>query len=593
LKRLKRETESGRSRTGSGFSSAAQKELPEPATSSKRSWMPVAIATGIALVAGLAGGIFVGTRQKPISQPVYHQVTFRRGTVFGGRFGPDGQTIYFSAAWDGRPAEIFSTRTGSPESASLGHAGTQLLGVSSAAEMILLLNSRTGQFQQFGTLARMPIGGGAPRELLNDVNWADWSSDGSKVAIVRIQGGFSHLEFPIGKVLYKTPAGWIGDPRISPKGDRIAFLEHPLVADDGGSVAIVDLDGTHKTLTKNWISEDGLAWSPNGEEIWFTATHEGLGRALYAVDLSGKERLLARVPGTLTILDIARDGRVLLRRDANRQEIKGFNDGASQPRELSWFDFSLPSDLSADGKTLLFGEVGEAGGATYGIYIRGTDGSPAVRLGDGNPQGFSPDGNWVLAITHDTPEQLFLLPTKAGAPRVITNDAIDHFIAAWLPDGKQVVFTGSEPGHGPRLYLQDLEGGKPRAISAEGAAAEFFEVSPDGSLVAALGADGNRWLFPVSGGEPKPMPSIQINERIAGFTEDGKSVFAYNTAGLPCVITRIDLATGKRTVWKQIVPADAAGVDAIGGVRITPDAKSYVYSYPRVLSDLYVVEGLK
>jgi eukaryotic-like serine/threonine-protein kinase len=592
LKRLKRETESGRSRIGSGFSSAAQKESPEPATSSKRSWMPVAIATGVALVAGLAGGIFVGTRQKPISQPVYHQVTFRRGTVFGGRFGPDGQTIYYSAAWDGNPAEIYSTRTGSPESASLGHAGTQLLGVSSTSEMVLLLNSRTGQFQQFGTLARTPIAGGAPRELLNDVNWADWTSDGSSLAIVRLQGGFSQLEFPIGKVLYKT-AGWIGDPRISPKGDRIAFLVHPIVADDGGSVAVVDLTGAHKTLATNWISEDGLAWSPNGDEIWFTGTHEGVGRALYAVDLSGKERLLARVPGTLTILDTARDGRVLLRRDAGRQEIKGFIDGDTKGRELSWFDFSLANGLSPDGKTLLFAEVGEAGGATYGIYIRGTDGSPAVRLGDGNPQQLSPDGKWVLATTHTTPEQLFLLPTKAGEPRAITNDAIDHLTAAWFPDGKQVVFTGSEPGQGPRLYVQDLVGGKPRAISPEGAAASFVQVSPDGRFVAGLGADGNRWFFPVSGGEPQPIPSVQPNERIAGFAADGKSVFVYNFAGLPCLITRIDLATGKRAVWKQLVPADAAGVDAIGGIGMTPDAKSYVYSYPRTLSDLYVVEGLK
>jgi eukaryotic-like serine/threonine-protein kinase len=592
LKRLKRETESGRSRIGSGFSSAAQKESPELATSSKRSWMPVAIATGVALVAGLAGGIFVGTRQKPISQPVYHQVSFRRGTVYGGRFGPDGQTVYYSAAWDGNPAEVYSTRLGSPEFASLGHSGTQLLGVSSTSEMAILLGSRAGLFQQFGTLARMPIAGGAPREVLNDVNWADWTTDGSSLAIVRLQGGFSQLEFPIGKVLYKTP-GWIGDPRISPKGDRIAFLEHPIVADDGGSVDVVDLTGAHKTLATNWISEDGLAWSPKGDEIWFTATHEGLGRALYAVDLSGKERLLARVPGTLTILDTARDGRVLLRRDAGRQEIKGFIDGDTKGRELSWFDFSLANGLSPDGKTLLFAEVGEAGGATYGIYIRGTDGSPAVRLGDGNPQQLSPDGKWVLAITHTTPEQLFLLPTKAGEPRAITNDAIDHFTAAWFPDGKQVVFTGSEPGHGPRLYVQDLEGGKPRAISAEGAAASFVQVPPDGKFVAALGADGNRWLFPVSGGEPQPIPGVQPNERIAGFTADGNSVFVYNFAGLPCLITRIDLATGKRAGWKQLVPADAAGVDAIGGIGMTPDAKSYVYSYPRTLSDLYVVEGLK
>jgi Tol biopolymer transport system component len=591
LKRLKRQSESSRSGTGSGFAAPARTQ-PAQAALARRPWTIAAAAAAAMLVAGLAAGIFIGARRQTTTEPIYHEVTFRRGTVYAGRFGPDGQTVYYSAAWDGNPAEIFSTRAGSPESASLDHAGTQLLGMSSTGEMALLLRSRVGAFQQYGTLARAPVAGGAPRELLNDVNWADWSPDGSALAIVRVQGGFSQLEFPMGKVLYKT-AGWIGDPRISPKGDRIAFLDHPINSDDGGNVAMVDLSGVRKSLSGGWISEDGLAWSPNGEEVWFTATHTGLGRALHAVNLSGKQRLLARVPGALTLLDITRDGRVLLRHDANRQEIKGFIAGDTKGRELSWFDYSLPADLSRDGKTLLFGEVGEAGGDSYGIYIRGTDGSPAVRLGDGNPQGLSPDGNWVLAITHASPEQLMLLPTKAGEPRTITNDAIDHFTATWTPDGKQIVFYGVEPGKSPRLYVQDVEKGTPRAISPEGAVASFILVSPDGKLAVGTGPDGNRWFFPLRGGEPYPIPGIQPYERIAGFSSDGKSAFAYNRAGLPCKITRIDLATGKRTVWKELVPPDPAGVDSIGGVAVTPDEKSYVVSYPRALSDLYVVEGLK
>ena len=593
LKRLKRETESSRSGIRSGFSSSMPAEVSSAsAPSSKRTWTAVAIGASIALVAGLVSGIFVGARQRVISQPVYHQVSFRRGTVYGGRFGPDGQTVYYSAAWDGNPVEIFSTRIGSPESASLGHEGTQLLGISSSGEMAAVLRSRTGLFQQFGTLARMPLAGGAPREVLDHVNWADWSADGSALAIARGQGGFSQLEYPIGKVLYKT-TGWIGNPRISPKGDHIAFLDHPVIGDDGGMVAVVDLTGTHKMLSSAWISAQGLAWSPNGEEIWFTATHEGLGRALYAVDLSAHERLLARIPGTLTLLDIARDGRVLLRRDASRQEIKAFIAGDTHGRELSWFDYSLAAGLTPDGKTLLFAEVGEAGGATYGIYIRGTDASPAIRLGDGNPQALSPDGKWVLALTHTPPLQMFLLPTKAGEPRTITNDSIDHIAASWTPDGKQLIFTGREPGRGVRLYIQDLEGGKPKPISPEGGGTTNVHVSPDGKFVMGVDADGKRLFFPVNGGEPQPVPGIQPGEGLDGFTADGKSIFVHNFAGLPCVITRVDLATGKRTPWKQLVPADAAGVDSIGGIGITPDARSYVYSYPRELSDLYVVEGLK
>jgi eukaryotic-like serine/threonine-protein kinase len=592
LKRLKRETESSRSGIGSGFSNSAPNEAVAPAVASKRLWVAAAVAAVVALAAGLLGGMFVGARRGVVALPVYHQVSFRRGTVNGARFGPDGQTIYYSASWDGAPVDIYSTRMGSPESASLNHAGTDLLGISSTGEMAVLLQSRTGLFQQVGTLARMPLAGGAPREILDRVNWADWSSDGSSLAIVRRVGGFRQLEFPIGKVLYKT-AGWVGDPRISPKGDRIAFLDHPVIGDDGGNVAVVDLAGNRKTLTDTWISSDGVAWSPNGEEIWFTATHEGLGRALYAVDLSAHQRLLARVPGTLTLLDVTRDGRTLLRRDAARQEIKGFIAGATQGRELSWFDYSLAAGLSPDGKTLLFAEVGEAGGATYGIYIRGTDGSPAIRLGDGNPQGISPDGKWVLALTHGTPQQMFLLPTKTGDARTITNDSIDHIGANWSPDGKQVVFLGSEPGHGVRLYVQDLEGGKPKAITPEGGGSQSLAITPDGKFVVGVGADGENWLFPLAGGDPQPVRGLQTGEGIDGFSDDGKSFYVHNTAGLPGVITRVELATSKRTPWKQIVPADSAGVDSIGGIAITPDGKSYVYSYTRVLSDLYVVEGLK
>ena len=597
LKRLKRQSESSRSGSGSGFSSSAVQASPAssaPASISapKRAWTIAAIAAVAALAAGLAGGLFLAKRQAPISQPVYHQVTFRRGTVYSARFGPDGQAIYFSAAWDGNPVDIYSTRAGSPEYASLGDSGAQLMGVSSTGEMAVLLRSHSGVFQQFGTLARMPLAGGAPREILDQVNWADWSPDGSNLAIVRAQGGFTQLEYPIGKVLYKT-TGWIGDPRISPKGDRIAFLDHPIPQDDGGTVDVIDLNGTVKKLTDSFISAEGLAWSPDGSEIWFTATHEGLSRAVFAVDLSAHTHLLARVPGTLSIFDVARDGRVLLKRDANRQEVKAFINGDTRGRELSWFDYSLPAGISNDGKTLLFAEAGEAGGSTYSIYIRGTDGSAAIRLGDGNPQALSPDDAWVLALTHNTPAQLFLLPTKAGARRSATDDSIDHVAGGFTPDGKQIVFAGNEPGKGVRLYVQDLAGGKPRAISPEGGGLPVIWVSPDGKFVQGVDAEGRRLLYPLDGGDPRPIPGIHPDEHVSGFSADSKSVFVHNFAGLPSTIVRLDLVTGKRTDWKQIAPADAAGVDAIGGIGITPDEKSYVYSYTRNLSDLYVVEGLK
>ena len=593
LKRLKRETESGRSATGSGFSGSV-KPLPKTGAPAKRAWIPLMAAAALALAVGLGGGLFLAKRQPQATQPVYHQLTYRWGTVHSARFAPDGQTIIYSAAWNGNPPEIYSTRIGSPESASLGHSGTQLLGISSTGEMAVSLRSRFGGFEQVGTLARMPLAGGAPRELLDEVNWADWPSDGSNLAVVRRQGGFSQLEFPVGKALYKT-SGWIGNPRFSPKGDRIAFIDHPVVGDDGGTVAVVDLTGNRKTLSTIWISVQGLAWSPSGEEIWFTATHEGFGRHVRAIDLAGHERVLARAPGSLILVDVARDGRILLKRDTARREIKAYLGGGSEARELSWFDLSLPVALSHDGKTLLFIEAGEAGGAAYGIYIRGTDGSPATRLGDGIAADLSPDAKWALCITQSSPGQLFLLPTKAGQAKVVTNDAIDRLAAAWHPDGKRIIFSGSEPGHALRLYIQDLEGGKPRAITPEGGGTTTTDVivSPDGKLVVGTGGDGTPWFFPVEEGEPRPVPGVRPEEHVDGFVFDGKTLLAHNLAGLPGLITRVELATGRRTVWKEIVPADAAGVGAIGGIQITPDLKSYLYSYQRILSDLYVVEGLK
>ena len=593
LRRLKRETDSGRSSSSSGFSSSGQKPAAAPAPApARRVWILTAVAAAITLFIGLVTGFLFAHRDRGDSLPVYHQVSFRRGTIYAGRFGPDGHNIYFSAAWDGNPVDIYSTRMGSPEFASLDYKGSQLLAISPSGELAVLLHSRYGPFQSVGTLARVPMAGGAPRELLDKVNWADWSPDGSNLAISRPQGGFFQLEYPIGKVLYKTP-GWIGDVRISPKGDMIAFLDHPVLNDDGGRVAVVDLKGNMRTLSQMWISADGLAWSPNGSEIWFTATLQGLSRDVRAVDLSGHERILARVPGTLTIFDVARDGRVLLKRDANRQEIKGFINGSTQGRELSWFDYSLPASLSPDGKLLLFAEVGEAGGATYAIYIRGTDGSPAVRLGDGNPQDVSRDGKWVLAANHTTPLQLYLLPTKAGESRAVTNDNIDHLAAAFMPDGKRIVFAGTEPNKGVRLYLQNIENGKPQPISPEGGGLPIVLLTPDGKYAIGVDAAGTRVLYPVDGGDPRPIPGILPGENPTGFSADGKSLFVHNIAGLPTVVTRVDLATGKRSEWKRLEPADAAGVDSVGGINITPDEKSYVFAYTRQLSDLYVVEGLK
>jgi len=612
LKRLKRDTDSSRAAgaAASSISARDSREIPVqapvavPVLVQKRNrFLPVLILFGFLLT--LAVGMLAGRRlwgSSVAAAPLYHEITFRKGEIRSARFAPDGQTIMYSAAWQGDPVEVFAARQGTVESRSLGLGHTELLAVSSAGEMALSLNNHSvGTWINVGTLARAPLAGGAPRPVLEDVEWADWSPDGNSLAVVRSVGGRDRLEYPIGKVLYETSGGWISYPRVSPKGDYVAFIDHALRGDDGGSIAVVDLAGHEKKLTQAWYGTQGLAWSSDGQEVWFTASEQGVDHYLSAVSLAGKQRLVTRIPGTLALFDVWRDGRVLLARAGRRREMMALYGGESKERDLSWLDYSYPADISADGKTVLFDEEGVGGGVqyenqqelTYAVYVRNTDGSPAIRLGEGAADSLSPDQKWVIIQTPDNPVQLRLLPTGPGETQPLTKDTINHQWARWLPDGKRYIFAGNESGHGVRLYVQDVSGGSPRTISPEGVDATAFAVSPDGQLVAGIGPDEKGYLYPVAAGEPRIINGFDAGDQPMCWTQDGRSLFLYHTGDVPAKVFRLDLATGKKTLWKQIVPLDATGVSNIGPILMTPDGKTYVYGFHRTLGDLYLVDGLK
>jgi len=603
LKRLKRDTDSARVGIGAVSQPPIAAASHDAASPARRASRVTAALVGLGLLVGAGAGLIAGKRLWRVESPNprYHEITFRRGEIRSARFASDGQTVLYSAAWQGNPVEIFSARPGAAESRSLGLEHAQLLAVSPSGEMAVALNShRTGTWINVGTLASAPLAGGAPREVLENVQWADWSPDGSNLAVVRDVGGRNRLEYPVGKVLYET-GGWISHPRISPKGDLVAFLDHPLQGDDTGSVAIVDLSANKKKLSADWYSIQGLAWSADGREVWFTATETGLDRDLSAVNLSGQKRLVARMPGTLMLFDIFHDGRILMGRASWRRELMGTSVDGGKDRDLSWLDYSYPADLSADGKTVLFDEEGVGGGARYGktqeltyaVYIRNTDGSAAVRLGEGTAEALSPDQKWVISQTPGSPAQFRLLPTKAGEARPLTSDSINHNGARWLPDGKKVVFSGNEPGRGVRLYVQDVAGGLPLPIAPEGINGTAFAVSLDGQMVAAIGSDLKGYLYPTSGrGDPRLIPGLEPGDLPTSWSQDGHALFVYQTGEVPARVYRVDLAAGKRTLWKQLVPGDPAGVATIGPILVTPDGKTFVYGFHRTLADLYLVEGL-
>ena len=406
------------------WATASRLSLPESVpTASARCWRSYFIVV-VGIVLGL--GIFLVRRTVRPQAPEFLRLTVRQGTVFGARFAPDGHDVIYSASWDGAPVEIFSTDVNFSGTRSLGFPGTALLAVSSTAQMAVLQLPNPGILLSLhGTLGQVPVTGGSPRQIAEGVEWADWAPDGKTLAIVRDILGKQRLEFPMGHVVYET-TGWISFPRVSPKGDQIAFLDHPSINDDLGVVSVVDLAGRKRILSSGWESEEGLAWSPDGNEVWFSATETGLQRRIYAVDLTGHLRLTFAAPGGVTLEDIAPDGRLLLTRDEQRHRNDGFG-GREQrsERDLSWLDCSVPADLSPDGNTVLFVEEGAQRGSTYTVAVRDMRGSPPVPLGEGMAAGLSPDGKWAAATVGYT--QIVLLPTGVGTTKRIERGDIQQY----------------------------------------------------------------------------------------------------------------------------------------------------------------------
>jgi Tol biopolymer transport system component len=373
---------------------------------------------------------------------------------------------------------------------------------------------------------------------------------------------------------------------VSRDGRHIGFIDHPFPGDNRGQVAVVDLAGTMRALTGMFSSAEGLAWSPDGSEIWFTAGETGNLFSLYAVDLSGRRRLVAGVPASLSLFDIAED-RILVSRTSWRRGMAGLAPGESAERDLSWLDWSRPSDLSADGRVVLFEEQGQGGGPKYSVYMRKTDGTPAVKLGDGYSIALSPDGRWAATTTVDTGDRITFVPTGAGEARTVMLTGRVVGLAHWHPDGRRLLTQTAETGHLPRLTVIDQDGGEPRPLSGEEPQISGA-ISPDGKWVAFVSESGPGRTIPFDGGASRPLPGVAAGETILRWSGDGGGVFVARTTTLPGRIERVDVATGKRTLVKELLPADRAGLVDVGYVLVSADGGSYVYSYRRNLAALYV-----
>jgi Tol biopolymer transport system component len=551
----------------------------------------------LVLAAGAALGFFARGFRGSTAPPSFQRLTFRRGTVWTARFAPDGQTVVYGAAWESNPIEVFLTRPESPESRPLGLKNASLFGISPTGELAVMLDAKTtaAGYDRSGTLARIPLAGGSPRPVLENVRYADWGPDGKELMIERVVAGKHRIEFPIGKVMYES-AVRLETPRVSPQGDAVAFFERA----EAGNIAVrvVDLAGKARTLAtvKDWWN---LAWSPDGREVMYAAPEEGGApntASLLAVSRTGKRRLLLRFPGTLELHDVARDGRVLFGRVGLRNQVVASSAGEKSERELSWLDGASPVDLSPDGKTVLINEGAEGGGANGSIYVRGTRGSPATLIGEGRSQALSPDGRHVLAAGPTRPSMLILLPTGTGTPRKLEFEGISSGArGSFFPDGKRLLLVDTASGQLPRTFVVPIEGGKPRPIGPAGLVPPSFgnPVSLDGRFVVLVDGDRRSVLCPTDGGPPSPIAGLEAGEFPIQWSPDGRFLYTHRGGGVPAKIWKFELATRRRELLREIAPADVAGVTSIEQILLTPDARTVVYGYYHNLSDLYTVSGLK
>jgi Tol biopolymer transport system component len=569
--------------------------LVPPPTRSERRWLMPVAALVLAAVA-LAGGYALG-RARGGGEPSdlrFESKTWDPQWVTNARFAPDGQTIVFSAAATGSTPSLFAIRPGALISQPIGKPGTHLLSVSSKGELAVLVNADGRGHRIFhGTLARMTLDG-ASRDWMDDVVEADWSPDGSTLAITRGIIGKMQLEYPIGKVLHSIQAGYLSDPRVSPDGTQVAFFEHPINSDNRGFVKVADAGGVRLLAGEYWALE-GLTWSVDGRSVMFSGSHQG-SEAMQpmAVTVSGEPRVRQALTGAggMIVFDVARDGRVLIARDELRISIRGLVPGETAERDFSWLDASVFGYFTRDARRLIFNDESQSAGADYQVALRDVASGQVVRLGPGITQRPSPDGKWAPALVAST-GRVVLYPTGTGDTVTLDKGAIEKYSGGinWFPDNRRVILCGSEKGKAPRCYEQEIPKGTPKPITGEGVTDVIL--APDGRTLLLSHGDDTNEVMTLGGGAPVPLKGIEPNDLPFGWSSDSRGVMVAKPALVPTPIDRVDIATGKRTRLREVAPPDRSGLVGTIVTQWIDDGRGYSYTYVRELSRIFIVTGVK
>ena len=563
--------------------------VAEPKPRAERTGRKARIWAGVGVLAGVLLGLALRITYeraenfaRPSEPPSFQRLTFRRGDVTSAKFAP-GDAVVYSAEWDGAPSTLFAAQPGNREARPLALPSARVLAISPHGEMAILLGA-----EDVGTLARVPFGGGEPREVLEGVSGADWGADGDSLAVVRAVAGKYRLEYPIGTVLYETESRPPLMPRVSADGKLVAFFDFDAEVGDYG-LCVIGQGHPRQVLSRGWRAVGALNWSPDNKEVWFSGGQPGGDPALYAVNLAGAQRMISQTGGMIVMQDVSRDGRVLLSTVNSRLGIL-FVPSSGAQRDLAWLDASLVYDISNDARSLVFVELSNGQGRNSAIYLRKTDGSPAVQMGFGYRPSLSPDGKWIACIHHEGERSnLMLIPTGPGESQFPAIEGIHFDNVEWFADNKRILFTGSQNGHAARTWIYDLDSKKATPLTPEGT--RGTRVSPDGQWFVTL--DPHKLLLsPVSGGASRPIIDLQPGESVVRWSGDGRYLFLLQREAGSIRVSRLQIATHRKEPW-LVVKVPEPGATFWGPVALSADGKACATTFQHDLANLFLVRGLK
>jgi len=578
-------------------------QLSAPARNRRRSRSGrLLAATGIVLVAMgfLAGWRAAGFRRLG-SSPLFQQLTWRHGNVLAARFAPDGRVVY-GASWQGAAREIFTTIAANQESRPLGVTDAEIGALSSRGEIAILFGLRySGRVLPLpATLALANLEGAGARPHRDGVRGVAYASDGRTRALVIERAGRHVLEYPEGKVLLNTEDTLVY-PRVSPDGLLVAYLRYPGKQTRRAQIEAIDSNGHHVPLSPLGFSVRGIAWTPDGREVWATVPDGGKGVTnVEAFSFRGSHRVVLRLPSSFAVLqDLDAQGRALITLERIRARVVATASGPAGERDLSWLDGTNIYDISSDGRRVLLAEMGAAGGVANPTYLRGLDATPAVKIAEGGlpmDRSLSPDGRWLL-LSEQTRHRL--VPTGTGDARTLEAAGLrDLRGTQFLSDGSALVFSAADSRGKRKLYLQKTDGSGPRALPIEvpetdstGLDGREFLLSPDGRQVLVRDHQNQPRLASLDGGHQVAVPGLGDGERVFGWRAEGLFVSRHPDS-LPLLVEIVDPLTGRREAWRSLSPADPAGqITGLG--LVVKNRRTYGFDWVETLSDLFLVTGIR